>query len=126
MNRQNLILVAVAVVSLMLGVTGYQLFLPEEPARDIVELHPTTKPPEKLAAIPLTDLDGQRSLIGQRNEDFLIVNFWAPWCAPCRREIPALIDIHDRFSSQGVSVLGIARRTPDDPQKRPFRTEREI
>ncbi len=108
MNRQNLILIAVAVVSLLFGIAGYQLFLPDEAAPEPVSLHPTTQPPKTLAAIPLTDLEGQRSLIGQRSEDFLIVNFWAPWCAPCRREIPALIEIHKSFSAQGVSVLGIA------------------
>lgn len=102
MHRQTLVLTAVAVVSLLLGVGGYQLLSPGQPEPT------TTQLPESLAAIPLTDVEGNDSLLGDRPEDFLIINFWAPWCAPCRREIPALIDIHQAFADQGVSVLGIA------------------
>ncbi len=108
MNQQNLVLIAVAIVSLLLGAVGYQLFLPQEPGPELTSEHPPGAQPATLSAIPLTDLDGQRSLIGQRSEDFLVVNFWAPWCAPCRREIPALIQVHQELSDQGVSVLGIA------------------
>ncbi|MDF1578299.1 MAG: TlpA disulfide reductase family protein [Desulfobulbales bacterium] len=38
----------------------------------------------------------------------LLVNFWATWCPPCRKEIPALIKIHDKYKDQGFSVIGIS------------------
>ena len=101
MQHQNFVLIAVAIFSLLLGAIGYQMFLPEAPYSRGSRGTPGRNLLETLAAIPLTDIDGQRSLIGQRSEDLLVVNFWAPWCAPCRREIPALIDIHEQFSSQG-------------------------
>ncbi|MCP3689830.1 MAG: TlpA family protein disulfide reductase [Gammaproteobacteria bacterium] len=37
----------------------------------------------------------------------LIVNFWAPWCVPCRREIPALVEIQRQFEGK-VQILGLA------------------
>ena len=38
----------------------------------------------------------------------VVVNHWAPWCPPCRDEIPLLIDIQRRLGDQGVQVVGIA------------------
>lgn len=38
----------------------------------------------------------------------LLVNFWATWCPPCRKEIPALIGIHEKYKDRGFSVIGIS------------------
>ena len=38
----------------------------------------------------------------------LLVNFWARWCLPCRREIPELVAVHARYRSGGLEVVGIA------------------
>ena len=38
----------------------------------------------------------------------MLINFWATWCAPCREEMPMLADFQQRYSDQGLQVLGIA------------------
>jgi len=43
----------------------------------------------------------------------VVVNFWATWCGPCRREQPALQRLWERFESRGVYFLGVDTR--DDP-----------
>lgn len=48
--------------------------------------------------ISASDFDGQ----------VVLVNFWATWCAPCREEMPMLMDIRDRYSAQGFEVVGVA------------------
>ena len=48
--------------------------------------------------ISASDFDGQ----------VVLVNFWATWCAPCREEMPMLMDIRDRYSPQGFEVVGVA------------------
>ncbi len=41
----------------------------------------------------------------------VIVNHWASWCAPCREEIPMLIDYQQQMQARGVQVVGIAHDT---------------
>ena len=38
----------------------------------------------------------------------MLINFWATWCTPCREEMPMLADFQDRYSEQGLQVVGIA------------------
>ena len=37
----------------------------------------------------------------------IVVNLWATWCAPCRKEVPELNALHHKLSAQGVRVLGV-------------------
>ena len=38
----------------------------------------------------------------------LLINFWATWCAPCRQEMPMLMDLQRQYASSGLQVVGIA------------------
>ena len=38
----------------------------------------------------------------------LLINFWATWCAPCRHEMPMLMDLQREYGEQGLQVIGIA------------------
>lgn len=61
-----------------------------------------------LQAVPLTDLNGQESIISDWGNNLLVINFWAPWCLPCRQEVPTLIAFQNEYADRGVQVLGIA------------------
>ena len=57
----------------------------------------------------LTDLNGDQSdLIEMHQSKFLIINFWATWCAPCRKEMPLLNNYHLTKSEDYPNVIGIA------------------
>lgn len=53
------------------------------------------------------------SLDGQRGK-LVLLNFWAPWCAPCLKEIPLLVEAQSRYEARGLQVLGPAM---DDPER---------
>ena len=52
----------------------------------------------------LSDLQGQP----------VLVNFWAHWCAPCRREVPDLVEADETYGTQGLVILGVNLQEPDD------------
>ena len=51
--------------------------------------------------------DGSASDWEQWRGKWLVINYWAEWCAPCRKEIPELNELHETGEEAGVVVLGV-------------------
>jgi thiol-disulfide isomerase/thioredoxin len=58
------------------------------------------------AAFP--DLAGKDQPLKQWQGKVMVLNFWAPWCPPCREEIPDFITLQDKYRGQGVIFVGVA------------------
>jgi len=62
----------------------------------------------------LSDLHGVPRPISDWSGRPILINFWATWCAPCRREMPLLQKLHEESGNDGLQVIGIAiDRAPD-------------
>ncbi len=64
--------------------------------------------PEMRPVFSLDDLEGKSRSITEWDGKTLVINFWATWCAPCRREIPMLKALSAARATQDVVVIGIA------------------
>lgn len=73
--------------------------------------------PEVLPDFTLATLEGPPRTLSSYQHPSLIVNFWATWCAPCRREIPLLRQLRAERGARGVEVLGIAVDFREDVEK---------
>jgi thiol-disulfide isomerase/thioredoxin len=62
----------------------------------------------KLVDFSLPDLDGIDHQISEWNGKARLINFWATWCAPCRREIPLLKKTQTAHVENNLQVIGIA------------------
>lgn len=67
----------------------------------------------------LTSLDGRRLRLSQFTGRVLIIDVWATWCPPCRREIPHFVELHHRYGDDGLAIVGINyERASTDSQAR--------
>jgi thiol-disulfide isomerase/thioredoxin len=64
--------------------------------------------PARLPAFSLGDRDGKATPISAWDGKSLVINFWATWCAPCRREIPLLESLYSEWGGRNVEIVGIA------------------
>ncbi len=64
--------------------------------------------PARLPDFSLKDLSGKSVSIGAWSGQSLVINFWATWCAPCRREIPLLKTLAADWAGRNLTVVGIA------------------
>lgn len=70
---------------------------------------PARRPiPEVLPDVTMEDRDGRRRKLTEWSGRPLLINFWATWCAPCRREIPLLKRLRAERRDQNLEVIGIA------------------
>ena len=81
---------------------------------------PAPEPAEVTANAPvfpafsLPDLDGVDRNIEEWRGSHTLLNFWATWCAPCRREIPLLKQFQQEYGPEGIQVIGIAVDFPEE------------
>jgi peroxiredoxin len=68
----------------------------------------------------LTDLSGKTVRLSDLKGQVILLDFWATWCGPCRREIPDFIQLQKQYADRGFTVLGIALDEEGAAVVRPF------
>jgi peroxiredoxin len=71
------------------------------------------RPPARLPALALRDIDGRPLQLGSRRRGAVVVNVFGSWCEPCRQEAAGLARVARRFARR-ASVVGVAEE--DRPQ----------
>jgi len=55
----------------------------------------------------LASLNSGNLRLAELQGQVVLLNFWASWCGPCRKEMPILNDLHNRYKDIGFTVLGV-------------------
>ena len=62
----------------------------------------------------LEDMDGEKYSLQSYRGKVVILNFWATWCPPCRREIPSMEALHQAFRDEAFAILAINEWETED------------
>jgi len=124
MKKSTAVFIVVAALSGVIAAVAIRSFLgPKTPAPSTTEIAPmpgadtgnvdapasvARKIPEVLPDFTLATREGPPRTLSSFDHPSLIVNFWATWCAPCRREIPLLRQLRTDRGARGVEVVGVA------------------
>jgi peroxiredoxin len=65
----------------------------------------------------LRSLDGSRLKSSELRGKPVLLNFWATWCAPCRIEMPWLVELDEKYRAQGLRIVGISMDDSGDTQE---------
>jgi len=55
----------------------------------------------------LKSMSGTNLKLSEQAGNVVLLNFWASWCGPCRKEMPLLNDLHNKYQALGFTVLGV-------------------
>lgn len=115
MHRSFLVF-AMAFVALLAGALFYAARIPVQVSAPVSTIQPATADFVNEAIYPsfkLTDMDGVERDFSEWAGKHRLLNFWATWCAPCRREIPLLKAFQEAQQGYGFQVIGIAVDFPE-------------
>ena len=68
---------------------------------------------EAAPALALRDLSGQEQTLASYKGKIVVLNFWATWCIPCRKEMPAFVSVQNEYAAWGVQVVAASADTAE-------------
>lgn len=89
-------------LALLAAGMGFALYRAQQPA-----------PAEHRPDFTLRDLEGTPRSVSEWDGQVVLLNFWAPWCKPCREEMPMLVQLQQDLGARGLQVLGPAIDEPE-------------
>jgi thiol-disulfide isomerase/thioredoxin len=63
--------------------------------------------PPRPAQLTVKDIHGRYIRLSDYRGKVVLINFWATWCPPCRKEIPDLIRLQRQYRSRGLQIIGV-------------------
>ena len=74
------------------------------------ELYPAGKEGSKVPDFTVTDAEGKAITLAElcKGQKYILIDFWASWCNPCRKEIPNLKKIYAEYATKGFQIISIS------------------
>ena len=107
-TQSILLYTGIALLSLVVGILTAQ-WLGQGNADKAPSL--SSKPidvPEMRVDFTLQDMDGKPRSLSEWDGKVILLNFWATWCPPCRKEMPDFVELREELNEQPFEIIGVA------------------
>ena len=106
---------AAALLAVLYGMRTLTVHAPLAPPASLARLVPAQKA-QPVALVAFTGIDGAHHTLAEFKGHYVLLNLWAPWCAPCVKELPALARLQAAVPKGRLEVVpvDVARGTPAD------------
>lgn len=74
----------------------------------------------------LATLDGEEFYLSDFSGKVVLLNFWGTWCPPCRKEIPDLVSLQEKYNQDGLEIVGITLNSGSAADIQKFVDEKNI
>lgn len=78
---------------------------------------------EKAAEISLPNPDGKLMRLSDLKGKYVLIDFWASWCTPCRRENPNVVKMYDKYKSKGFEIFSVSLDKDKEAWKRAIQSD---
>ncbi|GAO36476.1 thioredoxin [Sulfuricella sp. T08] len=102
MSKAKLLLIAAGA---FIALAAVYFAVPQKPEQAAASPEISAEP---VFAASFKDLDDKLQPLKQWRGKVVVLNFWAPWCPPCREEMPDFIKLQDKYHERGLVFIGVA------------------
>ena len=82
--------------------------------------------PKPISSLIFEDFSGNEINLNQYNGKLVIINFWATWCAPCKKEMPSLDKLYQVNNFKNLQVFAVNMEQPNTLKTKKFFTDLNI
>ena len=82
--------------------------------------------PKPISSLIFEDFSGNEINLNQYNGKLVIINFWATWCAPCKKEMPSLDKLYQTNNFKNLQVFAVNMEQPNTLKTKKFFTDLNI